>query len=297
MVAAAVTRAIWRHARPGTLRRFALAALCLLAVSTGAAAQDFDHEYGAYAELLRTYVRGPRVDYAALEAGRAALDCVVQELARADATEERSWRRAERLAFWINAYNVFTLRAIIDHYPIGSSRGRRATSGAPANSIRQIDGVWTALRWKSAGRDVTLDQIEHGILRREIGGEPRIHFAVNCASVSCPPLAAEPYRATTLDTQLDEAARRYLASEHGVRVNGSRLLVSSIFKWYGDDFVPDFGPRGPESARGTTRAILGVLASFAPEQVRRAAASGHARVAFLDYDWSLNDVRAARASR
>src|SRR5207249_4265078 len=94
---------------------------------------------------------------------------------------------------------------------------------------------------RAAGRTLTLDDIEHRILRPQFK-EPRVHFAVNCASVGCPPLAADPYRAATLDTQLDEAARRYLASERGLKVDGATLRVSKILEWYGEDFVPRFAP-------------------------------------------------------
>src|SRR4029077_12604088 len=121
------------------------------------------------------------------------------------------------------------------HYPIQSgwlSVLPKLWFQVPANSIRQIDGVWTTAAWRAAGRTLTLDDIEHKILRPEFK-EPRVHFAINCASVGCPPLAADPYRAGTLDAQLDAAARRYLASAQGLRVQGDTLLVSKILEWYG----------------------------------------------------------------
>jgi hypothetical protein len=189
------------------------------------------------------------------------------------------------MAFWINAYNLFTLRAIVDHYPIHGSW----FSLAPRNSIRQIDGVWTTLKWRAAGRDVTLDQIEHGILRPEFA-DARVHMAVNCASKSCPPLRAEPYAAADLDRQLDDAARRYLASPAGTRVDGGRLRVSRIFEWYGDDFVQRYAPMHPGSGRATDRAIRGFVEAYGPPEAAAAARSGIA-IGFLDYDWSLNDVR------
>jgi hypothetical protein len=170
----------------------------------------FDHAYDRYAKVIRDHVRMPSVDYSALKKERAALDAAVDAFAQPTNADEHAWTREQRLAFWINAYNAFTLRAIVDHYPIR----RPWLTLQPRNSIRQIDGVWTTMRWRAAGREVTLDDIEHQILRRELK-EPRIHFAINCASVSCPPLPPEPYRAETLDAQLDEAARRYLASPEG----------------------------------------------------------------------------------
>src|SRR5439155_12118210 len=135
----------------------------------------------------------------------------------------------------------------------------------PRNSIRQIDGVWTTIRWRAAGRELTLDDIEHLILRRELE-EPRIHFAINCASVSCPPLPPEPYRAETLETQLDAAARRYLASPQGLTLDGDALRISSILRWYGEDFVARYALLAPEGHDQTERAVRGVIIRFGPPE-------------------------------
>ena len=261
----------------------AIAALFPAAVVVGA---SFDHGYERYANVIRDHVRMPAVDYSALKKGRAALDAAVYAFAQATDAEERAWTREQRLAFWINAYNAFTLRAIVDHYPI---RAPWLTL-QPRNSIRQIDGVWTTMRWRAAGREVTLDDIEHQILRRELK-EPRVHFAINCASVSCPPLPPEPYRAETLDAQLDEAARRYLASPEGSRVDGDTLRVSSILDWYGQDFVERFAALAPEGGDEKERAVRGVVIRFGPPEAAALARKPSARIRFLSYDWSLNDVR------
>jgi len=261
------------------------AAFVLATVVVAAAGADFDHRYAAYDGVLRSAVVPPRVDYAALMRNRAALDAAAAALNGAGAVAERSWSRAERLAFWINAYNLFTLRAIVDHYPIRSHWFTRQ----PRNSIRQIDGVWTTLKWQAAGRTVTLDDIEHRILRPEFK-DPRVHFAINCASISCPPLQAEPYRAAALDGQLDAAARRYLASPEGLRVEGNLLRVSSIFQWYGDDFVDRFAGDRPHGADRVETAIRGVVIEFGPATAAAVARNPAARVTFLDYNWSLNDV-------
>ena len=263
----------------------AMAMLAILALATLRGA-SFDHAYGLYAKVIRDHVQMPSVDYSALKKERAELDAAVDAFAQATPAEEQGWTREQRLAFWINAYNAFTLRAIVDHYPI---RGPWLTL-QPRNSIRQIDGVWTTIRWRAAGRDVTLDDIEHQILRRELK-EPRIHFAINCASVSCPPLPPEPYRAETLDTQLDEAARRYLASPEGLRIDGDTLRVSSILRWYGEDFVDRFASIASEGRDQTERAVRGVILRFGPPEAAALARKASARIRFLSYDWSLNDVR------
>jgi hypothetical protein len=244
-----------------------------------------DLPFAAYRELLGRVVRDTGVDYQAIVADRAALDRAIAELAGVPAQAERGWEARDRMAFWINAYNAFTLRAIVDHYPIRGS----AVSLSPRNSIRQIDGVWTTLKWRAAGRDVTLDQIEHGILRPEFG-DARVHMAVNCASKSCPPLRGEPYVGADLDRQLDDAARRYLGSPAGSSVAGNQLLVSMIFEWYGDDFVKRYAEMHAGTGPAKDRAIRGFVERYGPPAAATAAKQG-APIRFLDYDWSLNEVR------
>jgi len=273
------------------MKTAAIVSVCAIAVALvphgdlRARAHAFDHDYRAYADVLKTYVRWPRVDYAALKAHRTLLDGVVAEFDSPAARGEPGWSRAQRMAFWINAYNAFTLRAIVDRYPIRSGW----FTLYPRNSIRQIDGVWTDLKWRAADRTVTLDEIEHGILRPTFK-DARIHFAVNCASTSCPPLAVEPYRPGGLDAQLDEAARRFLASPEGLQVDGDRLRVSSIFKWYGDDFIEQYAPLVPGSRDATERAILGAIVRHGPASAAAAARTGQPAIGYLAYDWSLNDT-------
>lgn len=270
--------------RPGARASWALASL-LLWSATGASAAAFDHGYAAYAGLLRSAVRGQRVDYAALKSDRDRLDRVVATLAAPTPSEERAWTRGQRMAFWINAYNALTLRAIVDHYPIRAG----VFTLSPRNSIRQIDGVWTKLTWKVAGRTVTLDDIEHRILRPTFG-DARVHFALNCASVSCPPLAADPYRAETLDASLDAAARNYLGSAEGLRVDGTTFTVSSIFKWYGEDFIAQYSSLVPQGGDARARGILGAVIRFGPADAAERARVQRPRITYLDYNWSLNDV-------
>ena len=254
-----------------------------------ASPQAFDHTYVPYAALLARHVHGGRVDYQGLAADRPALADVASGFGAVGGAAERAWSRDERLAFWINAYNVFTLQAIVQHYPI-----RAGWSGlGPRNSVRQIAGVWDRLTWRVAGREVTLDDIEHRILRPEFK-DPRIHFAVNCASVGCPPLRSEPYRAGAISAQLDANARSYLASPQGVRVVGKALLVTSILKWYGDDFVERFGAAPPAGRAPTDAAILRVVEAFGPAPAAALARDPAVRIRFLDYDWSLNDVARPR---
>jgi hypothetical protein len=248
--------------------------------------EAFGHRYAAYGEVLARHVHASGVDYASLKADRGPLDRVVAEFDSTGARNEPGWSREQRMAYWINAYNAFTLRVIVDHYPIRS----RWFTLQPRNSIRQIDGVWTRLQWHAAGQTVTLDDIEHKILRPTFQ-DARVHFALNCASASCPPLAAKPYSAEALGEQLNEAARIYLASAEGLRWEGNTFRISSIFKWYGDDFIAEYAPLVPGGRPARDRAILGAIAAHAPPPAAALARTGTPAIEYLDYDWSLNDVR------
>jgi len=146
-----------------TMRRLCLAALLLAPASVAlpAASELFDQGYADYARLLARHVQGSGVAYAALKADRGALEQVIAQFDAPAAREEAGWAREQRMAFWINAYNAFTLRAIVDAYPIQP----RWFTRQPRNSIRQIPDVWTTQRWRAAGRAVSLDDIEHQVLR------------------------------------------------------------------------------------------------------------------------------------
>jgi len=251
------------------------------------AANLFDQRYLAYAELLRDHVADNRVDYARLKSNRAALDAIAREFGHVTATQFENWSTDEQIAFWINAYNLFTLQAIVNHYPI-VWRWRNVLTLTPWNSIKQIHGVWSDLRWNVAGTQKTLDQIEHEILR-PIYKEPLIHVAINCASISCPPLRVEPYVGEHLDRQLILAARDYLANDLGLTVDGSTLRLSSIFDWYGNDFIESYGHL-VEGRSKKEQAVLGLVATYGPTDATKLAQSGSAKIRYLRYNWILNDV-------
>ncbi len=279
-----------------TITRFSVAGIVLTFLLLGgdhptrAAADDFDHGYQMYGQLLRAHVHEGRVDYASLKAG-SRLAHVADSLGLVTRADFEHWTRDQRLAFWINAYNIFTLKAIVDHYPIdgGWSPWSSRFNLTPRNSIKQIDGVWDALTWQAAGRRVTLDDIEHVILRPTFE-EPRIHFAVNCASISCPPLRTEPYVASNLDAQLDDSARQFLASELALRVDGRTLRVTNILNWYGDDFIDGYADLTSLERPPKDRAVLGVVLRHGPPAAAALVRSGPGRLRYLAYDWSLNDV-------
>ena len=248
----------------------------------------FDHQYVRYADLLDRHVVGTRVDYRRLTDTRTTLETIVAHLGQVSEQDLRSWSENQRLAYWINAYNAFTLDAITQNYPI-RNRWFTVFGFLPPNSIKQIPGVWSRLRWPAGGGERTLDEIEHDIIRVRFD-EPRLHFAVNCAAISCPPLRSTPYVGGDLDTQLSEAARDFLDSRHGTQVEGSTLRVSRIFDWYGDDFVEAYASQEGGSRRPTDQAILGVVAKYGPSAAARLSLDETVDVEFLDYDWGLNDV-------
>ncbi len=174
--------------------------------------------------------------------------------------------REEKLAFWINAYNLFAVKMVVDHYPVESIKD--------AGSL--FSSVWKKTVGKVGGRDITLNEIEHEILRKM--GEPRIHVAIVCASVSCPDLRAEAYTATGLDSQLDDQLRRFLENRgKGLKKEGGTVFLSSIFKWFAEDF---------ESKGGVQK----FLAPHAPAAVQPMLKSGNAELEYLDYNWKLNTL-------
>ncbi|MCB1122660.1 MAG: DUF547 domain-containing protein, partial [Verrucomicrobiae bacterium] len=199
------------------------------------------------------------------------------------------------LAFWINAYNAFTIQSILDHYPIKSWTIKGLL--VPRNSIIQIPGVWKKLKWEVAGQNLTLDHIEHGLLR-PVFREPRIHFAIVCASIGCPDLRSEAYTFDKLEQQLKDQTRRFLLNpEKGVRFDyeGRKICVSQLFRWFSEDFpgkehaTPEFGSR-PVKERNILQFISGYLTD--PEQ-QTLISDPEVDLDYLPYDWTLNELPAS----
>ncbi len=253
----------------------------------------FDHQHRIFDQLLKQYVDDKGfVDYRGLQQNDQQLVVYQQLLSELAADEFSNWNEAQRLAFWINAYNAFTLRAIVDHYPI-KRRGSLKGLFGPSNSILQIPGVWKKLEWQAAGQTVTLDQIEHEILRVKFE-EPRIHFAIVCASISCPNLRNEAFVADRIDAQLDEQLHNFIANkDKGVNIDThrKRVKLSKIFSWFGEDFdVPENDSELFNRYSGDKAAVLGYLARYLPAgDELRLLRSGDLRVSYLDYDWNLNE--------
>ena len=233
------------------------------------ATRTVDHT--AWAAWLRRYVavdpNGPnRVRYAAVDpAARADLAGYLRGL---QATTVTGLARPEQLAFWLNLYNARTVAVVLDHYPVASIRditfGRRAGAGPWREPLLTVEG-----------RSLSLDDVEHGIVR-PIFAEPRIHYAVNCAALGCPDLQPEPFLADRLEAQFDRAARSFVNDPRGVAVTaGGEVVASSIYNW----FQADFG--------GSESAVLDHLRAHAAPSLRTAL-DGASAIRRYDYDWSLN---------
>ena len=234
-------------------------------------------DHTAWDALLRRHVRpaasGPtRLDYAGFTAAdRASLVAYLGELQRQGVA---GLDRAGQFAFWINLYNAQTVATVLAHYPVASIREINLGGGVRA---ALLGGPWQAKLMTVAGLRLSLDDIEHGVLRR-LFRDPRLHYAINCASMGCPSLRAHAFTAGSLEDDLQAAAREFINSPHGVAVTPRGVVLSSIFDWYRKDFG------------GTDRALLAHLAGFA-EPLLRAALLAAPTVADYQYDWALNDAR------
>jgi len=253
--------------------------LLYLAWGALAQAQAFDH--GTWDGLLERHVRPVRggvateVDYAGMARERALLKDYLDQLAAVPEADFRRWSKQERLAFLINAYNAWTMELVLSAWH-------------DIDSIKDLgsflSGPWEKPFIPLLGETRSLDDIEPGMIRaRGVFDEPRIHFAVNCASVGCPALRAEAYTANRLDTQLADATRRFLSDPTRNRLADGRLEISSIFKWYGKDFERTGGLRAFLAGEGEA---LGLTSAQ-----RQSLRDGTLDIVFLDYDWRLNATK------
>ncbi len=237
----------------------------------------------AFSVVLKDVVKSTLIDYAALQDNRQGLDAYLEQLARTDPEVVASASRSERLAFWINAYNACMLRLVVDHYPLQKDTGllSRATNAIldrPDNSVWQIPDTFTREHCGVAGETRSQDQIEHEIIRPM--GEPRIHFAVNCAAISCPPLQAWAFTAEGLDSQLDRVVSAFIADPaHFELERGERsvLRLNKVLDWYGDDF-------------GGTAGLREFFGSYVAAHEGGAGIDDDTAVEFFEYDWTLNDI-------
>ncbi len=258
--------------------------------ATATESSDSVFSYDSYAVALKSNVTDSgMVNYKALKAESRALDDFAASIGDLDSSTYGEWSEKEKIAFLMNTYNALTLEAILTHYPIKPSL--TASILYPKNSIRQISGVWDRLDFLAMNRKVTLDGIEHQILRKHFN-EPRIHLALVCAAMGCPPLRNEPYTADKLDSQLDDQAERFISNASKFRIDRAkaRVHLSSIFKWYGDDFIRSYGTDEKFAGHNKAeRAVLNYISKYLNDSDRDYLASGKYEIEYLNYDWSLNE--------
>jgi hypothetical protein len=209
--------------------------------------------HAAWDKLLRKYVSASgKVNYKGFKADKASLDAYLKILA--DNPPAASWKRAEKMAYWINAYNAFTIDLIVENYPV--------------SSILKLDGgkTWDVKRITLGGKKYSLNQIENEILRPQFN-DARIHFAVNCAAKSCPPLFNRAYTAANLERTLEQRTKLFINNTAYNSLATDAATVSKIFEWYADDF--------------------GDLRTFLNKYAAKPLKSG-ASITYKNYDWDLN---------
>jgi len=254
-------------------------ALAVSAWGGAHAAESFDHS--PLDRVLQTFVDAQgRVDYAGLKARPDDLNACVARLGRISPASHPDHfpARADSLAYWINAYNAFVLKGVVDSYPVKSVR-----------DIKVLYGFFRRTRFTAGGRDYTLDDIEHGILRK-VFQDPRIHAAINCASVGCPRLPRKAFRPQDLDARLEEEMRSFVREPRNARIDRAApaLHLSEIFRWFEEDFTGWVRrTKGVKEAR-----VTDYLMRYLPEE-DRAFLTAHPdiKIRYIDYDWSLNDQK------
>jgi hypothetical protein len=254
---------------------------------------SFDHTHSDFDSLLKSHVHDSRVDYQGIIKSSDELDTYLRQLGSVSEANYENWTEEQKLAFWINAYNAFTIKAIIDNYPIKRSFSLVGLF-VPSNSILQIGGVWSEVQFRTVGKMVTLEEIEHEILRKEFN-EPRIHFAINCASKGCPNLRNEAYRPDIIYQQLESQAIDFINDPmKGVKIDhgNNKVKLSKIFKWFGKDFITRYGNTDLFNGRNATeKAVLSVVVNYLQDQDKKEFLKGNNfKISYLSYDWSLNEM-------
>lgn len=248
-----------RNLHPIQWRLLAGLGAAAFAVSA-ASARAFDQNHAKLDKVLHTYVNDQgMVDYDSLRKNRGDLDDYLKATAAVSESEFNGWSESKRLAFLINVYNAETLQLIIDHYPVKSIKKIGSLFGTP----------WDVKCVSLFGETTTLNAVEQGILRKKYH-EPRIHFALVCAAMGCPPLRNEVYVADELDAQLTSQAKKFLGQSNKNRIEGDTLYLSTIFRWYGGDFT------------ATGKSVPEFIAPFMDGDPRGK------KIKYTDYDWNLN---------
>ncbi|MXY70301.1 MAG: DUF547 domain-containing protein [Acidobacteriia bacterium] len=231
-------------------------------------------DHGPWQDLLDGYVSTDRsgvnvVEYAALAGNPADAATLAGYLEFLQAIDPRDYSRAEQMAYWINLYNALTVKVVLDAYPVDSIKEIH-------EGVVPLTGPWNDVHANVAGEDLTLDHIEHGILR-PIWRDRRIHYAVNCAAYGCPHLIKTAFTADNTESLLERGARAYVNNPRGVDVvDDDFIVISSIYDW----FAVDFG--------GTEEAVIEHLIDYSDSELAAFLEAFEGAIEY-DYDWDLNE--------
>lgn len=251
-----------------------------------------DYLHNKCAEIFNEYVNDEgMVDYQALKLKRHLLKALLDEFKELDPKEYNSWSKEDKIAFWINAYNIQMLKIIVDNYPIKASRWLKPFFGP--NSIQHIKGIWDRYKFIITEEEFTLIEADRRIFRKRFS-EPRVFFALSRASLSGPPLRNEPYYGKKLNKQLDDQVKKFLSKPLAFEIDREERIVylSPLFEpgMYGKEFISKYGTDKKFKAQEpATRAVLNFLTGYLPKQDVDFLEIENYSVKYISYDWRLDD--------
>lgn len=219
----------------------------------------------AWNELLQAHVKDDRVDYKGLVAEKDKLHAYCKLLSSTPPSDD--WSENARLAFWINTYNAFTVQLIVDNYPVKSIKDLN-----PSLSMPLLHTIWTITQFEIGDKKYSLDDVENKVLRSAFK-EPRIHFAINCASMSCPPLRNEAFVGGRVQAQLDDQAHHFINDPRYNKIEKTHANLSKIFSWFSGDFEKN-------------GSIIDFINTYSTVKL-----AADAKLSYMDHDWSLNEQK------
>jgi len=237
----------------------------------------FDQTHKVWTEVLAKHVEDDAFDYKALKKEPVALNAYLASLEAVKLDDFSRWSKLERYAFWIDAYNAYTVKRVVDAYPIASIKDL----GDEKVSVWDRDFIALgSLAPDLKKSKLTLNDIENKILRPEFK-DARVHAAINCASVGCPPLRNEAFVAERLDKQLDDSTKRWIADTRRNRFDAKKntIEVCQVFDWFKDDFVRD------------AKSVQAWIAKYAPADQAWLANASKPEIKYVEYSWKLNEKR------
>ena len=234
----------------------------------------FDFSHSAWTSVLQKYVvvKGPigQVKYRELKNNPSGLDAYLKQLQGVKEREFKGWNKQQQYVFWVNAYNAFTVKLIVDNYPVKSIKKLGSLFRSP----------WKKRFFALLGKQRHLDEIEHDILRAQFS-EPRTHFALNCASIGCPALLGEAYTAKKMERQLEQQTKVFLRDTSRNKISGKQVVVSKIFDWFKEDFAKN------------EQSVQKFIAPYITDDpaIQAKLRRGEFAISYSTYDWNLNVIQ------